>query len=269
MAKASPRKGRECPWKVLRAPSPRDWVGASDPRTGASSEVSVLLAPTEIPGKMLGVELQLLLRELRTWADLPPGSAAKRKRGTLHVSERRGEVLLEAPEKLRSAIRVLMQVSTKRAPAIDDIQAACLAISEWAQEAGYTAAAVDFAEACAAVLSDDAVWEARTKRDTQTIVAAAWGAFVAARTNRTAGENWRAEVYYSRAIRFAQWAGEKAKKDSPDRKRAWSIYVRARLGFGRLHQSHKRLRAAKRHYRAAARRGANRGGRVAIRADVP
>jgi tetratricopeptide (TPR) repeat protein len=86
------------------------------------------------------------------------------------------------------------------------------------------------------------------------MVTAAWGAFIAARTNRTAGEPWRAEVFYSRAIRFAHWAGEAAPKDSPDRKRAWSIYVRAHLGYGRLHEKHARFRAAARHYRAAARR---------------
>ena len=251
MAKDSQRKGREKPWKVLRAPPPREWVDAPDPRTGALSEASALLAAREIPG-LLGLELHLILRELRAWAETK--HEVKRKRGAVHVAERRTEVLHEAPEKLRSPLRVLMQVRSVRTPSIDELQAACVEIVEWAQEAGHTSTATGFAEACAGVLSEDAVWEARNQRDTSTLVAAAWGAFVAARTNRTVGENWRAEVFYSRAIRFANWAGEKAVKDSPDRKRAWSIYVRARLGFGRLHQSHKRFRAAKRHYRAAARR---------------
>lgn len=252
MAKASQIKGRECPWKVLRAPPPREWVGATDPRTGAPCQIAALLAAKELPGPLLGLELHLLLRELRTWADSPADT--KRKRGAIHVAERRGEVLNEAPEKLRPPIRLLMQVRSVRPPTIDALQSACLEIAEWAQEAGYPATAIDFAEASAALLTEDAVWEARQRRDTHTIVAAAWGAFVAARTNRIAGENWRAEVFYSRAIRFSQWAGERAKKKCPDRKRAWAIYVRAHLGFGRLHAKHARFRAAARHYRTAARR---------------
>jgi tetratricopeptide (TPR) repeat protein len=252
MAKDSQGTGRERPWKLLRTPPPREWIGAPDPRTQAPSEVSVVLAP-EVPG-LFGVELHLILRELRTWAGTPLGTAPKRKRVAPHVAERRGDALLQAPEKLRPAIRVLTHVSASRTPSIDEIQAATLAITEWAQEEGHNRTATDFAEACAGVLSDDALWVALKERNTRTLTDAAWGAFVAARTNRTVGENWRAEVFYSRAIRFANWAGERAKKDSPDRKRAWSIYVRARLGFGRLHQSHKRFRAAKRHYRAAARR---------------
>jgi tetratricopeptide (TPR) repeat protein len=146
-----------------------------------------------------------------------------------------------------------MRVSTAHLPSADALQTACLEISQWAQEAGFGATAVAFAEACAAVVRDDEIWSARARRDSRTLVAAAWGAFVAARTNRIAGEEWRAEVFYSRAIRFAAWAGV-AGRESPDRKRAWSIYVRAHLGWGRLHSKHTRFRAAGRHYRAAARR---------------
>lgn len=248
------REGRERPWKVLRAPPAREWVHTSHPQTGVSVEASVLLAPTEIPGT-LGVELQLLLRELRAWAQTqtPAGMPPKRKRGVVHVAERRGDVLGQAVERVRPSLRVIMQVSSSHPPTLTVLQTACLEVAEWAQEAGYGTTAVDFAEACAGVVSEDAIWAARKDRDTATMVAAAWGAFVAGRTNRIAGDAWRADVFYSRSIRFATWAGEAAGKD-PDRKKAWSIYVRAHLGHGRLHAKYARFRAAARHYRAAARR---------------
>lgn len=251
MAKEGQRNARDRTWKVLRAPPPREWVGTTDSRTAQPTEISVLLAQTEISG-LLGTELQLVLRELRTRAQTPAGTTPKRKRGALHVAERRGEALIEAPEKLRHSLRLLMQVSALHPPTLDAQQAACLEIAEWAQESGHPAAAVDFAEACAGLVSEDRMAEARKDKDTHTIVAAAWGAFVAARTNRIAGNTWRAEVFYSRAVRFSQWAGKAAKKGNPDRKRAWSIYVRAHLGYGRLHAKYTRFRSAERHYRAAA-----------------
>jgi len=99
------------------------------------------------------------------------------------------------------------------------------------------------------------VWFAQETADESMLAASAWGAFIAARTNRVAGESWRAEVFYTRAIQFAIWAAAAAAThgNRSDRKKARTIYVRANLGLGRLYGKSGRYRAAARRYRAAAR----------------
>ncbi|HEX8213816.1 MAG TPA: hypothetical protein VF584_26855, partial [Longimicrobium sp.] len=100
------------------------------------------------------------------------------------VAERRAAALADAATELREDLRVLMRVTSPTPPERGRLGDACRALASWAQNAGYGASAVHFAEAGAAVEPEDAA-----------------AAFVAARTNRVAGEGWRAELYYIRAIR--------------------------------------------------------------------
>lgn len=100
----------------------------------------------------------------------------------------------------------------------------------WAQEEGFSNTAIHFAEAASLINPGDPYF-----------------AFIAGRTNRLVGIHWRAEVFYSRAIRHAY------------RKQNWDVYVRANLGLGRHHADRGGVRAAAKHFFSAARVALDQG----------
>ena len=209
------RVGKKRPWTVPGAPHAQD-------------SLEVL---QEVPGT-LGLELWMIVRHVRLWAECPPEQRPKLfvHRAARHVAERRTELLNESPAQLRNDLRVLMRVCAPVPPDAVRIAAACEAITAWAQAEGYRRTAVHFAEAVAALCPKDA-----------------HAAFVAARTNRLAGESWRGELFYARAIRFAH------------REQAWSVYVRAHLGMGRLLLNRGSFRLAAKHYFTAATKAFDQG----------
>ena len=140
-----------------------------------------------------------------------------------HVAQRRSEALHEVPPALRGELRTLMQFSRIKAPPPSRLAEACEALVAWAVDAGCPKIGVHFAEAAAAASPSHA-----------------YANFLAGRTNRIAGDDWRAEVFYSRAIRFAQ------------RQLVWDVYVRANLGFGRLLAEQGKFGRAAGHYSTAA-----------------
>jgi tetratricopeptide (TPR) repeat protein len=123
-----------------------------------------------------------------------------------------------------------MRVSGQRPPEDTEIANACEEISGWAQEAGHPKTAVHFAELSAAIQPQNPYF-----------------AFVAGRANRIMGIPWRAEVFYSRAIRHAY------------RQLNWDVYVRAHLGYGRLLSERGRIHAAAPHLYSAARVAVDQG----------
>lgn len=152
------------------------------------------------------------------------------RRTPLHVAERRTEALAESDATLRDHLRTLMGLISRNLPTVGELGRACEGVATWAEDAGYPKTALQFAEAAAAVNPQDP-----------------YSAFVAARTNRVLGENWRAEVLYLRAIRMAY------------RELNWEVYTRANLGLGRLLADSGRFRAAADRYRSAARTAMDQG----------
>lgn len=215
MAKRAERIGHKKPWRILTAPLPRDW----------DEILSEISSPC-------GLEFYMLARQLRLFADTPPAGRHKifPSRTSRHIGERRAEGLFYAPAPIRRTLRALMRITGRQPPEDEEIAAACEEISKWAQEAGFPKTAVHFAEACAAIRPDDPYF-----------------AFVAGRANRIMGIPWRAEVYYSRAIRYAS------------RQLNWDVYIRAHLGFGRLRADRGRVRSAAEHYFSAARAAVDQG----------
>jgi tetratricopeptide (TPR) repeat protein len=180
----------------------------------------------------LGVELYMLIRQVRLFADSRserPGRLFVPKQ-VPHVAERQDAALRAAPPLLRSPLRVLMRVSGRRPPQVDEIAHACEALASWAQDVGFPDTAVHLVEAAAVVHA----WNP-------------YFAFIAGRTNRLAGHFWRAELFYTRAVRQAY------------RKQKWDVYVRANLGLGRLHADRGRLRTAAKHLFSAARAAVDQG----------
>lgn len=215
MVRRESRVGRKRPWGILNAPPPGRW-----------SEIL-----EEIPTD-LGSELLLLVRAVRLAAARP----AERRRGLFpsttprHAAERRSEALLEAPCDLRNDLRTIMRLTGRRPASDTETATACEAVAVWAQDAGYPAVAIQFAEAAAAIQTGDPYF-----------------AWVAGRTNRVVGEGWRAEVHYARAIRLAH------------RLQRWDVYIRAHLGMGRLLSDAGRLRVAARHFFSAGRMALDQG----------
>ena len=204
------------PWRVMAAPRPLD-----------------ILEIVRETNSDLGIELLCLAQQVRLYADCHPD---KRHRVfpteaiPLHVAERRAEALKAAPADLRGDLRTLMRMRSRQPPPLADLAAACEAITLWAQEAGYSMTAVHFAEAGAMIRPNEP-----------------YGAFIAGRTNRMVGLDWRAEAFYLRAIRYAF------------RQQNWHVYIRAHLGLGRLLQDRGRVRAAASHLFSAARAADDQG----------
>lgn len=215
MAKRVERVGRKKPWRVLTAPLARDW--------------DVVLAEIE---SEFGIELYNLLRQVRLAAECPAERRPKlfSPKAAHHVAERRTEALHEAPASLRPSLRVLMRITGNRPPEDREAALACEEIALWAQDEGYPDTAIHFAEAAAVINPTDPYF-----------------AFVAGRTNRLVGVHWRAEVFYSRAIRHAY------------RLQNWDVYVRANLGLGRHHADRGRVRMAAKHFFSAARVALDQG----------
>lgn len=215
MAKRVERIGLKRPWRILSAPIPRDW--------------ELVIAEVE---SEFGAELYALVRQVRLVADCPAHRREKLfRKGNRHVAERRTEALHEAPASIRQSLRVLMRITGPTPPNDRDAALACEAIATWAQEEGFADTAVHFAEAAAAISPNDPYF-----------------AFVAGRANRWTGISpWRAEVFYSRAIRYGY------------RQQNWDVYVRANLGLGRLHADRGRVRIAAKHYFTAARAALDQG----------
>lgn len=214
MAKRVERIGLKRPWRILSAPIPRDW--------------DLVLAEIE---SEFGAELYALVRQVRLAADCPAERRPKLfRKGNRHVAERRTEALHEAPASIRESLRLLMRITSKMPPSDREVALACERIAIWAQEEGFPDTAIHFAEAAAAISPQDPYF-----------------AFIAGRTNRLVGIPWRAEVFYSRAIRYGY------------RQQNWDSYVRANLGLGRLHADRGRLRTAAKHFFSAARAALDQG----------
>jgi tetratricopeptide (TPR) repeat protein len=214
MMKRAERVGRKKPWRIITAPLPRDW----------DEILSELNSP-------LGLELYMLGRQIRLFADCPiPRRDRLFGRRPRHVGERRSEALYYSPATLRRPLSLLMRLSAQQLPDELEIASACEEISVWAQEAGHSKTAVHYAELSASIRPHDPYF-----------------AFVAGRANRIMGIPWRAEVFYSRAIRYAY------------RQLNWDLYIRAHLGLGRLLADHGRLRVAALHYYSAARVAVDQG----------
>jgi len=220
--------GKKRPPRYLPVPPPGDW--------------RELLG--ELPNTYLASELIMLLRQARliSWVEpvleRPVGEAMETpatldlfyQRTPLHVAERRTEALAESDATLRDHLRTLMGLISRNLPTVGELGRACEGVAAWAEDEGYPKTALQFAEAAAAVNPQDP-----------------YSAFVAARTNRVLGENWRAEVLYLRAIRMAY------------RELNWEVYTRANLGLGRLLADSGRFRAAADRYRSAARTAMDQG----------
>lgn len=214
MAKRVERIGVKRPWRILAAPIPRDW--------------DLVIAEIESD---FGAELYALVRQVRLVADCPAHRRAKLfRKGNRHVAERRTEALHEAPTSIRPSLRILMRITGSTPPSDREAALACESIAMWAQEEGFADTAVHFAEAAAAISPNDPYF-----------------GFVAGRTNRVVGIPWRAEVFYSRAIRYGY------------RQQNWDVYVRANLGLGRLHADRGRVRIAAKHFFTAARAALDQG----------
>lgn len=215
MAKRVERVGRKKPWRILTAPLARDW--------------DLVLAEIE---SEFGEELYSLVRQVRLVADCPIERRPKlfASKAGRHVAERRTEALHGAPVALRPSLRVLMRITGNRPPEDHEAACACEQIAMWAQEEGHADAAIHFSEAAALINPTDPYF-----------------AFIAGRTNRLVGIPWRAEVFYSRAIRHGY------------RLQNWDVYVRANLGLGRLHADRGRARIAAKHFFSAARTALDQG----------
>lgn len=197
-------------WKMLPTPPPRDWTE--------------LVKEQELPLE-LTAEFAMLVRQMwllhKASVELRPRIFSPRIAN--HVAERRGDAIAEAPFRIRAHLRVLMRLGRRKPPALDELVKAVEAIVDWAQDGGFAPIALQFAEAAAAAAANHAAAN-----------------FIAGRTNRLIGEDWRAEVYYGRAIRLSQ------------RQLKWDIYVRANLGCGRLLADQGRRARAAEHFDAAA-----------------
>lgn len=110
--------------------------------------------------------------------------------------------------------------SQARKPAAD----ALLRIAEWALESGAAEAAIQCAEAAAALVPESSRL-----------------ALAAGRANRLVGEAARSEMYYERAMTLARM------------RRKWRSYVRAHLGLGHAKKALGDPEAARAHYYTAAR----------------
>lgn len=205
------RIGRKRPKKALRALLPESWLEILH----------------EIPAD-LGMEIAMLVRQLwllsrsprRRWHRLFRTSAE-------HVQERRVEALKAIPPDLRAELRVLMEAGSRH-PA--EIARACDLLADWAYNSGLPRTAVHFAEAGAAIARNDP-----------------HAAFVAGRANRLGGKEWRAEIFYTRAIGDAY------------RRQQWKDYIRAQLGLGTVLLERGDLPGATERYRSAARVAADQG----------
>jgi len=215
MTSRAERVGRKRPWRTVPPPVPGPWNDILD----------------EVQAD-LGLELWSLARHARLLADALPHEPERLFPLSLgrHVAQRRTEALHEAPAGIRSHLRMLMKVSGRRPPSPLAAAEACEAIAEWAQEHGFPKTSVRYAEAAAALVPGTAYFT-----------------FIAGRTNRLVGDGWRADAFYSRAIRAAY------------RQQDWDVYVRAHLGAGRLNQDEGRLRRAANHYFSAARVALDQG----------
>jgi tetratricopeptide (TPR) repeat protein len=206
-------------WKALRTPPPRDWTD--------------VLSEDELPIE-LTVEFGMLVRQLWLLYQVDAEVRTRIFPPTIahHVAQRRTDAISEAPFTIRSSLRVLMKIGRRKPPTTQEIVAASEIIVDWAQDAGFPGIALQIAEAAAAAASFDA----RAN-------------FVAGRTNRMMGDDWRAEIFYGRAIRLAQ------------RQLNWDVYIRANLGCGRLLSGQGRYKRAAERYATAASMAKDQGHR--------
>jgi tetratricopeptide (TPR) repeat protein len=206
-------------WKTLRTPPPRDWTD--------------ILSEDELPIE-LTAEFGMLVRQLWLLYQVDAELRARIFPTTIahHVAQRRTDAVSEAPFPIRSSLRVVMRIGRRKPPTVSELVSATETIVEWAQDAGFPVIALQVAEAAAAAASFDAKAN-----------------FVAGRTNRMMGDDWRAEVFYGRAIRLSQ------------RQLNWDVYVRANLGCGRLLSAQGRNKRAAKLYATAAAAAKDQGHR--------
>jgi hypothetical protein len=194
------------PWCVVSFPPPRDFFKIIHETHGLAIEAERHRRVTVPPDyDLLGTELFMLARQLWLFGGLSDDLRVSvlPRRTVRHVAQRRSEALHEAPLAIRKNLRVLMQFSRRKTPTPRQVGEACEAVVTWALDAGCAQIGLQFAEGAAAASPTDP-----------------YSNFLAGRTNRVAGADWRAETFYSRAIRFAH------------RQLAWDVYVRANLGLG-------------------------------------
>ncbi len=178
----------------------------------------------------LGVELAMLVRRLRLMAGCPAPERERLFRPTSLAETKRAEALALLPPDVRPELLLLLRVGSAESPSIPEIAASTEVLTGWAQTAGYTATALNLAEAGAAIAP-----------------VSAQAAFVAARTNRQIGDAWRAETYYRTAITNACHEQD------------WRVYVRGQLGFGTLLMDRGDLAGAAKRFKSAARTAVDQG----------
>jgi tetratricopeptide (TPR) repeat protein len=174
----------------------------------------------------LGLELFMLAHQLFLTAYEAQGNGSLfHSVPSKHVSIRRRAALTEAPGDLLADLRVLISAvsDSSSPPKIAEVASACGFVSEWARNAGHPLTAIVYAEAAATIAPNNSE-----------------AAFIAGRANRLAGQHWRAEVFYRRAIRLAY------------RTLNHDVRIRATLGLGRLMAETGRANIAEQYYASAA-----------------
>lgn len=149
-----------------------------------------------------GFALWQAFRDVQLWSLAPP-----RERSQLFApgAAAARAVALDDPE-LRAPLGVLLgMVDRPTTTRVEDVAAACAAISRWAEARGVIATAMAFAEAAAAAAPDDAAL-----------------AYAAGRLARRRAEYGRAETWFLRAAGLGRRSG------------GWESYALAWVGLGKL-----------------------------------
>ncbi|HEX2202832.1 MAG TPA: tetratricopeptide repeat protein [Longimicrobium sp.] len=177
----------------------------------------------------LGLLLWQAMRDVTLWANVPPeeraGVFAEGSDTHLHGMIRSAEVDVQLESPLMTVMRM---VGAPEAARPESVELACQHIAHWADQHGYGATSIAFAQAAALSVPGDA-----------------GAAYAVGRLARRRAEHARAETWFRRAIALARQTGD------------WTSYALAFSGLGNLYMQRGNLPAARRfHVRAlrAARR---------------
>jgi tetratricopeptide (TPR) repeat protein len=176
-------------------------------------------------GGALGLLLWQRVRDVRLWARMPPGERRGLWGQPAALEHERIAFAALGEAGLGEPLAVL--ASLVRFPDVavaEEVAAACLQVAAWGEATGASEAAIQFAEAGAAVAPTHAV-----------------AAMTAGRACRRVGALERAATWYRRAIPLA-WRG-----------RDLETYIRAQLGYGFVLFTMGRADRARAHYKRAAR----------------
>lgn len=171
------------------------------PITHGAAPIDAGVILTEFPGE-LAVVLWKTVRSVRMWSDLP--ESHRPKAFGAGTREKRLEAIegVDVAVEVRAALARASSVLQPRARTAA-VATACSELSEWSAAAGQCGTAIEFMQAAALAVPEDAALAHRVGR-----------------LARTAGEYHRAETWYRQAISRAR------------RSRSWDEFARSYIGLG-------------------------------------